>query len=613
MCNKIITALLILSTIIIGYLSSMCFSDVPAGIEQMISAVDYHQTSIITTIQQNKFDEAKVLMQELVADFSGHPDLPEALYEIAASECEWRPELAEKAKSIYQQIIQNYPNSPYADKAELGILRADVLSPIMSHDYDRAEEALVQLTANFSEHPDFPETLYWVARAYDRQLKMEYATSTYQQITQSYPYSSWASEAKLGIARAEVMDLILLNENIPSKEAIAKLIAGFSNHPNFPETLYWIAERYRWAREYKEAKNLYKQIIQQHPNSPWADKAKIGFSRVDALSLINAGNYNQLVETVDKLIVDFKDHPDLPETLYWIAQECEWMMKLKKAGSIYQKVIDCCPESHWTEQAELGRTRVNIGDLVEQGDANDAEPALDKMLTDFNDNSDMAETLYWLAQRYQDVNSVEKTKVLYQEILQKWPNSKYPELMMQVYIAAADIFPLVKSGERANAMKAIDKLIVDFSNNPYLPQVVLMMGEDCYRRGLSSENEGLAEQAGEHFEKAVEIWDKLLNKFPDSDLIPETCCWSGDGYLKLGRYEESIRWFQKVPDDYPGYEHAGHAQFLVGRCYELLKQAGGLEESVADAHIKAAYQRVIQEYPDYPAADYARQWLSREK
>jgi len=496
------------------------YAQTSGGIEQSTGLLTEQMSNIISIIQQNNFSEAMAQTQNLIADFPGHPDLPEALYEIAR-QLEWRLKM-EDANDTYQQIVQNHPDSPWASKAELGIARAEVLSTIMLCDYSR------------------------------------------------------------------------------SKEALAQLIADFSGHPDFPETLYWIAERYRWSREYNEAKSTYQQIMQNYPDSTWVGEAKFGLSKANALSLINRGKLDQLEEAVDKLIADFNDHPDLAVALFNIAKECEWMVKIKDASSIYQRVIDCCPDSPWAEQAELGRARVTVGGLVEQGDVNDAEPALDEMITDFNDNPDLAETLYWMAQRYQDVNSFEMTKDIYQEILQRWPDSKYSELI-QIGTPAADIFSLIRSGEHDEALQALDNLIADFNDHPDLAKMVFTIGTvEYYNKALEYENQGLADQAKINFARAASVWDKITIHLPESKPVVvqhayyfvAACC------RKTGEYEKAIQYWQQLINDCPNFIYACSAQCLIGECYEKWRYSNNIPESEVNPLIEQAYKAVIEKYPD---------------
>ena len=103
-----------------------------------------------------------------------------------------------------------------------------------------------------------------------------------------------------------------------------------------------------------------------------------------------------------------------------------------------------------------------------------------------------------------------------------------------------------------------------------------------------------------------------MNELPASiDATPHACCYAGDCYRKLGEYEKSIEYYERIVDDYSGDRMAWNALFLVGLNYEELKKSGSLWKSEADLKIKAAYQQLLEKYPDCKAAGHARRWLSR--
>ncbi len=65
-----------------------------------------------------------------------------------------------------------------------------------------------------------------------------------------------------------------------------------------------------------------------------------------------------------------------------------------------------------------------------------------------------------------------------------------------------------------------------------------------------------------------------------------------------GNYAHAQTQIQKVVDDYPQYEHAWHAQFTIGRCYDVLKDT--------------AYKQLLEKYPDCPAAEQVRRLSSNK-
>jgi tetratricopeptide (TPR) repeat protein len=152
--------------------------------------------------------------------------------------------------------------------------------------------------------------------------------------------------------------------------------------------------------------------------------------------------------------------------------------------------------------------------------------------------------------------------------------------------------------------KALDKLLTDFEGHPDLPKTLLFMGEQCYNQGLSKKDYDPA-QAKDLYDRAVKVWDRLINEFPASSPVPEACRWAGYCYFKLGEYQESIRYFQKVVDDYPQYEYTWSAQCWIGDCYEQMKISGALPQSEAIDKMELAYQTLIEKYPDCPLVGHA--------
>jgi TolA-binding protein len=60
-----------------------------------------------------------------------------------------------------------------------------------------------------------------------------------------------------------------------------------------------------------------------------------------------------------------------------------------------------------------------------------------------------------------------------------------------------------------------------------------------------------------------------------------------------------------VVDNWPDYQYAWSAQYLIGSCYEKLKYFGILPVSEADPKIEQAYRAVVEKYPDSAMATSA--------
>lgn len=115
-------------------------------------------------------------------------DSPESLYDTARERIQSKK--YEEAKSLYQQIIQQYPSSPYASKAQMGIAEVDILTDINAGKISEAQAGINSLIANFSGHPDLPKVLYYIGRKYRWSNQYGEARNHYQQVVQQYPDSS---------------------------------------------------------------------------------------------------------------------------------------------------------------------------------------------------------------------------------------------------------------------------------------------------------------------------------------------------------------------------------------------------------------------------------------
>jgi len=315
-----------------------------------------------------------------------------------------------------------------------------------------------------------------------------------------------------------------------AQEILDRIIADFPQHVDFPETIYWIAERYRWEGKYEKAKNLYEQIMQDYPGSVYAGRARLGVSRGKVLSLIVSQDYNQAEETIDKMVADFNDHADLPETLYWIAERYQWDVKHEKANNLYKQIIQNYPDSEYASKARLG-------------------------------------------------------------------------------ISRAKVLSLIISENYKRAEKAFDKLVADFSEHPDLQTTIFMIGEGYYNQAFRCEDDGHDTEAKEYLQKTITLWEKVVTDFPESDFTVQAYYFTAGCYRRLGQYEKAIEYYQRVVSKWPDYQYTWNAQFMVGCCYEELKDTASVEKPVADAQIKAAYEQVVQNYPDCPAVYAARQQL----
>jgi len=553
---------------------------------------------------------AEEITGTLITLFPDHSDLQETLYWI--TEMYERTDRFEDAKYKYLQIIQDYPDSPWADWATLAIARTDIKSLIVSEKFDEANEAFDKLIIDFAAHPNLPETLYWITERFERSGRFEDAKYKYLQIIENYPDSPWAERAGLCIAETDVMLLATIQNYTQAKEALVQLTAEFSGDPNLPEKIYWIAERFERADRFKDAETCYRQIIANHPDSPWADKANLAVSRTNVISLVADTEFEKANEALDRLIIDFAAHPDLPASIYWITEKYERYEQFDIAKQNYRKIVDNYPYSLYAGKSALGIYRVEIKSFIDTQNCDLAETYITKMLTDFATHPDLPQTLFWIADKYAWSANFQQAKNIYKQIIQDYPDNPFAN-RTPLWIAKTDIMSLIKNEEYALADESLQEFLTDFVSHPDMPHALREIGLAYYRKArLTKIETGDTEKEQELYRKAIAVWQQLILQCPDSEYAPVSCYSCGIRYTQdLQEYRLGIDYFQLLVDTWPDHQHACRAQLYVGAYYHLLLSSGAMPEEDLLSKVKEAYQKVIDNYPDCELADKALSRLEK--
>lgn len=181
---------------------------------------------------------------------------------------------------------------------------------------------------------------------------------------------------------------------------------------------------------------------------------------------------------------------------------------------------------------------------------------------------------------------------------------------MQARTAA--IISDVNSSDDSGVLRAVEELIADFKDEPNLPQALWQIGQQYYNNAVRYYRADLKEQAGDYYRKAIALRERIIQESPHSDLVPKAYFTAAIIYSQeLHEYEKGIEYFQKVVDNWPDYKYADDTQYSIGRYYERLRNSGGISAAEANPKIEAAYQAVVEKYPDSDSAKYAAQKLEQ--
>jgi len=376
------------------------------------------------------------------------------------------------------------------------------------------------------------------------------------------------------------------------------LLANFSGHKDIAQAVHDIAYRYRCANKQDKANQIDQYVVDNWPGSDYAVLAQMDLAK----SYVNLGETKAADAAFDTLLTNFSGNALIARAVHDIAQQYRGTRKYEKANQLYQYVIDNWPKAEhalWS-QADLIKSYLALAD-----DPN-AQEAVDKLLTNFNDNPFVARAIHDTAWEYRKLGNYGRANELDQYVIDHW-SADVQVMWAKMDMAKTDIW----LGNYAAAEKTIDILIADFNDQPELATAIFMLGEQYYNKAFQFENESREAEAKEHFRKAIAIWERIINELPRSSMTPQAYYFSAECYHRLAQYEKAIGYYEKIVALWPDYEYAWNAQFMVACCLEHLVQAKEVPLAEGTEKIRQACLKVLNNYPNCVASGPAKGMLSR--
>ncbi|WP_406607508.1 tetratricopeptide repeat protein [Candidatus Infernicultor aquiphilus] len=263
------------------------------------------------------YNNAITTFQQLINDYPDSEYADEAQYYIGSIN-EKKLGYYIQALLEYQKLIDNYPNSEFADDAQLGTGNCYYATK----DYSHAIEAYQKVIDDYPDSSLLPLAQYSIGQSYRKLTNYEQAILEFTKTIENYPESEYAAPAQYYIA-SSYYDAQDYNQAILEFQ---KTVDNFpdSAWPGESETLiapcaqYYIGYCYgQKLGQWEEAIPAYQLIIDNYPNSTWPKGQEIP--------------------------------PDSQYQIGWCYEQLElWC----EAVASYQLVIDNYPGATWSEQAE---------------------------------------------------------------------------------------------------------------------------------------------------------------------------------------------------------------------------------------------------------------------
>ena len=510
MIKKMLVTSLALVGLVLSQPPMNCFAD----------TLDQAKQNVISFIETRDFTNADAATAKLIADFSGKPSFDEAIHQIALKHQEVKNYQKEIELSRY--IITNLPDSYNAVWAQLDIVMAN----LYLRNETAAQTEIGVLINRYKDNPALPRMISIIG--------LEYRKEGFGQILKQNFNSESPAGIRLAILDADTMLKIESKDYTAAGQNVDKMIADFSSDPDLPEILSPIAQQFVWWHQYEQAGNIYKQIAEKFPTSPYAYKAKKSINKTGQVaglisSLIEKNDYSKVSNVVNELINNFGDEPDTPSAIYDIAVKLEEAGKYALARQVYEQLVWRYADSKHADMAKLAVPRTKLLAFDETGDETSANSIFDAMLQDFKDHSYLpssviltAEGYYRRSQKTKEKDEtfpanrlINKTMQTANIVKARWPNSiEVPNALFLVGECHYQLKDYQKSAD-------IFQQVVDGYPNSEMAVNALFMVAESYR--TLKETGGVSQSEADL--KIRSAYEQLLQKYPNSPLVDSAQRW----------------------------------------------------------------------------------------
>jgi len=466
-------------------------------------------------------DEA---VDKLINVFSGQPDLPKEIYQIAMKYNE--AERKDKAVGLHQyNVDHSSKDDMYTMWSQVEIIK----SHILDSNNIAADETVDKLLTMFSNQSTLPKEIYQIAITYNEAGRKDRALQLHsynvEHSSKDNKYTMWS---QLEIIKSHILD----GDNVAADEAVDKLLTVFSDQPTLPMEIYQLSDRFNNAGRADKAGQLYQYIINTWPDDRYAMLAQDSISGGSYSNNNEAVDHDELTvsEAIDKLLTEpnTDSSKDIPEVL------SEITAKYCKAGS-YEKAIQLCQYviDNWGDNTAMvisGKLEMAKVYIAEGNDAT-VEVIVDELITNYGGNPASPDAVFMIGEEYynkahnvkgdpnlpkeQAEEHYRKAQTVWEKLINEFPPSGTYTPLACSYAAAC----YRRLGNYEKAIEYYEKVVQDWPNYEYAWHAQVMVARCYYYEELERSGHIITEDAAEQIRQACK---KLLTEYPDSQAVEAT-------------------------------------------------------------------------------------------
>lgn len=364
------------------------------------------------------------------------------------------------------------------------------------------------------------------------------------------------------------------------------------------------------AEDFKQADALYNMakydrveqicidLLKADPNDP--NLAYEVYRRMCiAITNVHLGND----EAVDAIMQDIVNRRGSDERVVKCITQIAWayrrLERYDEAQTVYRYVVKTWPDKDQTIFAQRGI----ILCCIELGDEACAQAALQKLITDFADSLYLAESLEYIASRYQRKGKFAKARRMHKDVVEEFADSNNTRINV-IKAQRNMILCSVSLGDDKMVEADVQTLLTQFSQNKdFVPALYY----------VTDRLDPAARRAGEPSSKDTQrlgLYQYIVDKHPNHELTP--CARAKVGQLKLFQGDKKaaegiLQGVLAIPSSHPNY--ARTLNFVAESYYKRALATQKQKQSDYANHYRkaiAVWEQIAKELPqEYSAAPQA--------
>ena len=459
-----------------------------------------------------------------------------------------------------------------------------------------------------------------------------------------YFVDNWPDHKDAILLQKELIcDNISRDDETAAQAKIDKLITLFSDHNDLYNTIQDIAEQFRIANQHEKAREYFKHVIANDPNSDAAFWAKVNLAR----SYITTNQGPRAQDLINELFAVSDGDKTKADGARILAEDYLYIWKKREANRLFKYFVENDPNNPDAREAlaQVAYTYLAIEDY------NDAEAAAKQFIAKYSDHNDTPKFAHTLASGFRKREQFEKALPLLDYVISNYPDDPHCE---KAWMEKATIG--LDSANDVIVEQVINKFKKELSENPFIAEPFRIFADQFALRYEAQQAQELYQYIIDHSQDTEQVLECRMgqamvlvdsNDYTAFDTLVADFSSRPEGGKLLYAFAVKCEWFEHLDYSEAAYrrilevdpncdaaaifQYIGWTLFARGlydqamteyrqsvENYPESKWAPSCQYWVAQSHYKKRdyeqarieYQKVVDKYPDDRYATYSRRKIA---